>query len=48
MGGDGSADEVDAALERLQARHGDSVALRARLKLPSSPLPDQRYVLTPA
>lgn len=48
MGGDGSADEVDAALERLQARYGDSVALRARLTLPASPLPEQRYSLTPA
>jgi protein ImuB len=47
MGGDGSAEEVDAALERLQERYGDCVALRARLALPSSPLPGQRFELIP-
>ena len=47
-GGDGCAEEVDAALERLQERHGVGVALRARLGLPTSPLPEQRFVLTPA
>ena len=47
-GGDGSAEEVDAALERLQERYGDAVALRARLALPTSPLPEQRFTLTPA
>lgn len=47
IGGDGSAEEVDAALERLQERYGDRVALRARLALPSSPLPGQRFELIP-
>jgi nucleotidyltransferase/DNA polymerase involved in DNA repair len=48
MGGDGSAEEVQAALERLQERHGDQVALRVEPALPASPLPHQRYRLTPA
>ncbi len=48
LGADGSADEVDAALERLQVRYGDGVALRARLALPFSPLPEQRFTLTTA
>ncbi len=48
MGGDGSAEEVQAALERLQERHGDEVALRVQPALPTSPLEHQRYRLTPA
>ncbi len=47
MGGDGSAEEVTAALERLQERHGEEVALRARAALPESPIPTQRYALDP-
>ena len=46
-GGDGSIDEVDAALQRLQERYGDGVALRARLALPSSPIPGPRFELIP-
>ena len=46
-GGDGSKEEVDAALERLQERHGESVALSIHPALPASPLPEQRYELTP-
>ena len=45
LGGDGSAEEVEAALERLQERHGGEMALRVRAALPSSPLPEQRYTL---
>ena len=48
MGGDGSAEEVQAALERLQERHGIQVALAVRRALPTSPLPEQRYRLVPA
>jgi protein ImuB len=47
MGGDGSSEEVAAALERLQERHGGEMALRIRPVLPSSPLPEQRYELSP-
>ena len=47
MGGDGSVEEVQAALERLQERHGDGMALRVEPALPTSPLPHQRYLLTP-
>lgn len=46
-GGDGSAEEVDAALERLQERHGAEMALRAQPVLPASPIPEQRYALEP-
>jgi protein ImuB len=46
-GGDGSAEEVEAALERLQERHGQEVALGVRLALTTSPLPDQRFQLVP-
>jgi nucleotidyltransferase/DNA polymerase involved in DNA repair len=45
MGGDGSAEEVDAALERLQERHGPEMVLAVRPALPTSPLPAQRYDL---
>jgi hypothetical protein len=48
MGGDGSAEEVRAALERLQDRHGAEVALAVRRALDTSPLAGQRYRLVPA
>jgi len=46
-GGDGSREEVDAALERLQERYGEAVALQVRPALLASPIPSQRYLLTP-
>jgi nucleotidyltransferase/DNA polymerase involved in DNA repair len=46
MGGDGSAEEVRAALERLQDRHGVEVALALRRTLDT--LVWQRYRLVPA
>jgi hypothetical protein len=46
MGGDGSAEEVRAALERLQDRHGVEVALALRRALDT--LVWQRYRLVPA
>jgi len=42
-GGDGTSDEVTAALERLQERHGDAVVRKPRPLLPSSPIPSQRF-----
>jgi len=42
-GGDGTSDEVIAALERLQERHGDEVVHQPRPALLSSPLPTQRF-----
>ena len=42
-GGDGNSDEVSAALERLQERHGDAVVRKPRPVLPSSPIPSQRF-----
>jgi len=48
MGGDGSAEEVRAALERLQDRHGVEVALAVRRALGTSPLAGQRHLLVPA
>ena len=42
-GGDGNSDEVVAALERLQERHGDEVVRRPRPAFLSSPLPTQRF-----
>jgi hypothetical protein len=48
MGGDGSAEEVEAALERLQERHGREVALSIRRLLTASPAARQRYGLEPA
>ncbi|HEV2217387.1 MAG TPA: hypothetical protein VGV88_07420 [Candidatus Dormibacteraeota bacterium] len=42
-GGDGTSDEVSAALERLQERHGDGIAHQPRPHLPSSPIPSQRF-----
>jgi hypothetical protein len=42
-GGDGNSEEVVAALERLQERHGDEVVHRPRPALLSSPLPTRRF-----
>ena len=42
-GGDGNSDEVIAALERLQERHGDEVVYQPRPALLSSPLPTRRF-----
>lgn len=42
-GGDGNSDEVTAALERLQERHGDAVVRKPRPVLPYSPIPSQRF-----
>ena len=46
-GGDGSVEEVEAALERLQERYGEEVALRVRTELLASPIAAQRYALVP-
>jgi protein ImuB len=46
-GGDGSVEQVEAALERLQERYGEEVALRVRSELPASPIPGHRYALVP-
>jgi protein ImuB len=42
-GGDGSSEEVIAALERLQERHGDEVVSKPRPAFVSSPIPAQRF-----
>ena len=42
-GNDGTSEEVIAAFERLQERHGDDVVRRPRPALLSSPLPSQRF-----
>jgi DNA polymerase-4 len=42
-GGDGNCEEVTAALERLQERHGDEIVRKPRPALLSSPLPMQRF-----
>jgi nucleotidyltransferase/DNA polymerase involved in DNA repair len=42
-GGDGNCEEVTAALERLQERHGDDIVRKPRPALLSSPLPMQRF-----
>ena len=42
-GGDGNSEEVIAALERLQERHGDEVVHQPRPALLSSPLPSRRF-----
>ena len=42
-GGDGNSDEVMAAFERLQERHGDEVVHQPRPALLSSPLPTHRF-----
>ena len=44
-GGDGNCEEVTAALERLQERHGDDIVRKPRPALLSSPLPVQRFGL---
>jgi nucleotidyltransferase/DNA polymerase involved in DNA repair len=41
--GDGSAEEVKAALERLQERHGAEVALHPEPALAGSPIASQRF-----
>lgn len=46
--GDGSSEEVKAALERLQERHGEEVALRVEPALVGAAIPSQRYRLRPA
>jgi protein ImuB len=48
VGGDAQSEEVSAALERLQERHGERVAVRVRPALPGSAVPEQRYALEPA
>ena len=45
--GDGSSEEVKAALERLQERHGGEVALAVEPALAESPIPAQRFNLKP-
>ena len=42
-GGDGTSEEVIAALERLQERWGEAVVHKPRPALLSSPLPSQRF-----
>ena len=42
-GGDGNGEEVLAALERLQERHGEGMARRPRPALLSSPIPSERF-----
>jgi nucleotidyltransferase/DNA polymerase involved in DNA repair len=42
-GGDGNSEEVVAALERLQERHGDVIVHRPRPAFLSSPLPTRRF-----
>ncbi len=42
-GGDGTSEEVIAALERLQERHGDGVVRKPHPALLTSPLPAQRF-----
>ena len=42
-GGDGTSEEVVAALERLQERHGDGVVRKPHPALLTSPLPAQRF-----
>ena len=42
-GGDGTSEEVMAALERLQERHGEEIVRKPRLALLTSPVPAQRF-----
>jgi nucleotidyltransferase/DNA polymerase involved in DNA repair len=42
-GGDGNSEEVLAALERLQERHGETLVSKARPAHLSSPLPSRRF-----
>jgi len=48
VGCDAVAEEVQAALERLQERHGETVAVRLVPALTRSGVPAQRYVAEPA
>ncbi len=48
VGGDGSLEEVTAAVERLQERFGPDVAVRPRPFLVDSPVAAQRFRLEPA
>jgi len=41
--GDGTSEEVAAALERLQERHGDDLVYRPRPGISSSPIPAERF-----
>ncbi|MBJ7603640.1 MAG: hypothetical protein JF888_10690 [Candidatus Dormibacteraeota bacterium] len=45
LGGDRSAEEVEAALERLQERYGAEMTLSVQPALPASPLVAQRFSL---
>ena len=42
-GGDGTSEEVSAAMERLQERFGDQVVQRPQPALVSSPIPSERF-----
>ena len=42
-GGDGSSEEVTAAMERLQERFGEEVVHRPMPALVSSPIPTERF-----
>ena len=42
-GGDGTSEEVIAALERLQERHGEDLVSKPRPAFLSSPLPSRRF-----
>ena len=42
-GGDGNSEEVVAALERLQERHGEDMVRKPRPLFVSSPIPTQRF-----
>ncbi|HEY1456800.1 MAG TPA: hypothetical protein VGG31_09905 [Candidatus Dormibacteraeota bacterium] len=42
-GGDGNSEEVTAALERLQERHGEALVRKPRPALTSSPIPSERF-----
>jgi nucleotidyltransferase/DNA polymerase involved in DNA repair len=46
-GGDGSLEEVEAALERLQERHGEESVVRPQPALLGSPLATQRFAWVP-
>jgi hypothetical protein len=42
-GGDGNSEEVLAALERLQERHGEGLVSKPKPAFLSSPLPSRRF-----
>jgi nucleotidyltransferase/DNA polymerase involved in DNA repair len=44
-GGDGTSEEVSAAIERLQERHGEALIIRPRPVFVSSPIPSERFGL---